>query len=80
MYDCLSVSKAQDNMLKEEIQELFEEVLDAYVSSASDSVVNDVAHDENDEVYDEPEYKYEISRINTKAEEWRKELNTLLDN
>jgi hypothetical protein len=66
-------------MLTEEIRELFEEVLSAYISSASDVIQERVFDVESDDEYDTSSYKYEVSRINTKAEEWRKELGILLD-
>lgn len=60
---------------------LFNQIIDAYVSSASDAVVADIAFEDTDidDVYDEPEYKYEISRITTVTEEWKKELFGILD-
>jgi hypothetical protein len=60
--------------------ELFDKVLDAYVSSASDAALSDIYLDEDsDELYDEPEYKYEMSRISSITEEWKKELQSILD-
>ena len=66
---------------EQEVFALFDKIIDAYVSSASDAVVADIAFEDDnmDEVYDEPEYKYEISRIDTKAEEWKKELFGILN-
>lgn len=66
---------------KQSILELFDKIVDAYVSSASDSILSDIVFSDEclDEFYDEPEYKYELSRINTLAGEWRKELNGILN-
>ena len=68
-------------MLIEEIKDLFEEVLYAYVAASSDAVIAGMVSDNGweDEVYDEPEYQYELSRVNTKTEEWRAELDKLLN-
>jgi len=68
-------------VLIEEIKDLFEEVLYAYVAASSDAVIAGMVSDNGweDEVYDEPEYQYELSRVNTKTEEWRAELDKLLN-
>jgi hypothetical protein len=63
---------------EQQIITLFDKVVDAYVSAASDSVFNYGDDAWEDEVYDDPDYKYEVSRINTEAEEWRKELRDIL--
>jgi hypothetical protein len=68
-------------VLTEDIKALFEEVLAAYVSSASAAAIAEMVGDNGweDEVYNVPEYQYELSRVNTKAEEWRAELDKLLN-
>ena len=47
-------------MLTEDVRGLFDEVIDAYVSSASDAIIADIALDEvGDEIYDDEQYKYQ---------------------
>ena len=54
------------------IQELFEEVIQAYVSAESDNL-------STNDYYTDQDYRYEMSRILSMTEEWRAKLERLLN-
>lgn len=62
--------------MEQDIVELFNRVIDAYVSSENDALLGALA-DEDDDIAND-EYKYELSRITTKTEEWKRELFDIL--
>lgn len=68
-------------VLTEQIRTLFNNVLNSYVSSESDAIANSFSIDADEEEFEEndEQYRYEMSRIATKVEEWRQELEELLD-
>jgi hypothetical protein len=66
-------------MNKEEIKSLFEKVIDAYVSAEDYGLTSYVHDSEEEQEAEDEQYQYEFSRIMTKTEEWRRELERLLN-
>lgn len=56
--------------VRQDILDLFEEVIEAYITVDSTRTEDD---------YDLDEYKFRVSRLYTKADEWKKELLGILD-
>lgn len=69
----LDLSKKQD------IIGLFDKIIDAYIASASEVILTTADSRFDDEYEDDSEYKYEMSRIASIIEEWKKELSGILD-
>lgn len=63
---------------EQELIALFDTIIDAYVSSESNRVLEspDTRFDEGFE--DDEEYKYEMSRVTSLTEKWKKELFSIL--
>lgn len=70
-------------MLSQEIKELFEKVTDAYVSAEQTAIECNqplIGFDDSEELEEqEEEFKYQMSRVFTKVEEWNSELDKLLN-
>ena len=57
----------------EAVKNLFDEMMNAYIEVASDSL-STLGVDEEDE-----EYRYEMSRIMTLAESWKSRMSSIID-
>ncbi len=62
---------------KQDLIALFDKVIDAFVKAESDALLGSLDDEDDNIAIDE--YKYGLSRINTVAEEWRKDLYGLLN-